>query len=997
VELSAEKLPSIAWATLPGTGPGLYSVIFQVEDASPGSGIALFSAAGEGFEGIGYGNDPNSKLVFGPCTPQEQPHSAWGADDKRPMPYAGPGQWLRLVVAGGMSRCWISSDGIHWGAVFDPRARIGAWRDVGLYLRDDIGPEKPNGPRKPATTSHHIRLRRLQIRELDGLTGAVSAELRRKAAAADLQFGPGESIEAWTTRIAGLAPAGCLPAEWRTACTLQVLAGPVQADAATVLLDRAVAERLTSLPTLQARLSLLRDAALIDRGRPEDVARQAEYWEQLGRSLLQTGSEAEFQHYQKARLESSGGGGLMSASLNNESLLLLYADHRWEELERFEKRLNFWRLSCPAARQSLVDAKLFDWMYPRTAGWVGRKSISPADLCQPLIVPVSRAVSGVFQNLRAALEDRQYKEAARLLTTSYALRDDSLIAAPSDEQLLVSYRGMQRILLHRRKLAEAISGGLDAAARLKVQQTLSQGDPAAIEALTVQYYGTTAHAAACQWLGDRALAGSDFGRALSWFEEGRLTAAPQQQPDLAARVRLASAMLGRLRGGPPTQPVSFGGMELSPEQFERRVRLAAAKQQARVEAAPLADAIAVLPDPQPAQFRFAPWGEFDGGGNGALGQVTMASGDDILMISSRRRAAALDPASGKTRWSWDLGNSPLTGPIYPLMAGQRIYYRSMTAPGKYGIVCLDKKTGRGLWRRDCGDNAAGDPQLFQGRLYVLTLASGSGAGGIFYSFLCLVELDAESGEVLSRSRLAEVSREASEPSATSKPPECQSMWVGNRLVVAFSGAVLCLDLRERVQWLRTSEAIPAEIDPAFHFQLRQMPRESGGRLYLQQPGNCAVQCLQAETGELVWRRGVVGLRRIVDLDNTRLLVQTAHGLTALRAATGEILWRRDLPGLLSAAARNAAGQLLCARQIVQADNSQLALLWIDAATGQTKAHSLLPLASRDPLALGPIVVGGDRAWCCGNRDLEGNAQPGAPGMRIFALRPSGPAREGDLP
>jgi len=265
------------------------------------------------------------------------------------------------------------------------------------------------------------------------------------------------------------------------------------------------------------------------------------------------------------------------------------------------------------------------------------------------------------------------------------------------------------------------------------------------------------------------------------------------------------------------------------------------------------------------------------------------------------------------------------------------------------------------------------------------------------SALYLAELNPENGGVLSQRHLGEVTR-GTDVQEVARPPEYQSIWLGDRLVVLFSGAVLSLDLQGRVQWLRNSAAVPPEIDPTSPTQLRQPPIESGGRLYLQQPGSCAVECLTSQTGEIVWRRGIIGLQQILDLKGDRLLVRSAYGLTVLHAATGQILWRRELPGILSAVARNSAGKIFCTRQIVQVDKSQLALLWIDAATGETKAHSLLPLTTgREPLTLGPIMVSGDQAWSCGGRGIEGDLKPGGTGMRISTMQPAGQAIEGDLP
>jgi len=768
----------------------------------------------------------------------------------------------------------------------------------------------------------------------------------------------------------------------------------------------------------------------------EDVTQQLERWEQLGRTVLESGTEAEFQQYQKDRMETLPIGGLISPSLVNERLRLLYAERRWDELGRFEKQLNqplaghlplkanpkrFAKQAIPLPPHYVADnPQLFAWMYERIVGRSAQNSAPLADLRQPLIVPVSRAASGLFQQLRAALEDKQYEEAAGLLTSSYALRNEGLIATPGDEQLLVSYRGMQLILLRRRELAEAMGGRLDDAARLRIQQTFSQGDPAAVEALTIQYYGTPAHASACQWLGDRKLVGTDFTQALAWYDEGRLTASPEQQADLAARVRLAAAMLGDLRGEPPVKPVSFGENHFPPEQFERRVRDAVA-QRAKAPTASPADAFPVLSVPQPVQFDFAEWGVSDAGGNRdpLSARITGTAHDDLLIVSHRQRTVALDSASGKARWSWEQGDSDLPDPICPLLQGRRIYLRTTTVSGRYGVVCLDEKTGRVLWRRDCGDNVAGDPQLVQGRLYVLTFGEPTGSRRMFTSPLYFVELNAENGEVLSRSHFADASREGEGKVAThvDRRPEYQSICIGNRLIVLFSGSVLCLDLQGRVQWLRTSAVIPEEIDPVSHFRPCQPPRESAGRLYLQQPGSCTVECLAAQTGELVWRRGVVGLLQILDLltpagkritepgnDPSRgsnndelLLVRSAYGLTALQAATGRVLWRKELPGMLGAVARNAPGQIFCTRQIVQGGQSQLALLWIDAATGETKAHSLLPCAGRNALTLGPIIASGDRAWCCQGGRTEAKPKPGGNGISISVMLPTGPAVEGDLP
>ena len=118
--------------------------------------------------------------------------------------------------------------------------------------------------------------------------------------------------------------------------------------------------------------------------------------------------------------------------------------------------------------------------------------------------------------------------------------------------------------------------------------------------------------------------------------------------------------------------------------------------------------------------------------------------------------------------------------------------------------------------------------------------------------------------------------------------------------------------------------------------------------------------------------GIVGLERIADLPDNRLLVKTVRGLVALNKATGEVLWQREFTDMRSALARTASGLILCARQRTLGDKSQLEFLWIDSATGLTQAQSAMPLEQNRPGFFGPIVVRGDRTWCCMGHEAPRN-------------------------
>jgi outer membrane protein assembly factor BamB len=1006
VELSADNTTKQALATVDVAGPGLYEVIAEVDEATAGSGLALLNAKGEPLEGIEFGRE-GKEHAFGYGSPREQPWLGNFDFNNRPVALAGPRQWLRLVVAGGWSKCWISGDGAHWGSVLDCRDRSGSWQSIALYVREMRDRRNPESP------TSHIRIRSLQVRELTGLTSAVAADLPAQAAAVGvaMKFEQGESAQAWTERIARLAPKGTSPAAWRYACTLQALAAPIRGDEAETLLDRAVREQLSELKATPARIDLLQDAALVWRPRREDAQRQLELWDQLAREVLNTGGAADFDRCQEAAAQASLGDpperyGAISWELARDAVILFYIERQGAEMSRMERKVAFWRASDPQfggwpATQQLEPLRL--WLGVHRFHRVGRRMTPTIDNARTLSPPLNRPASSIIAEVQSAVEGKQYADAARILITSEppvrgsAAVAEGLVPSPDDDRLFGSYPSVLRqIIQGHPELSEAMTRQIGPADQLKIEQALAHGDPNAVEALPLHYCGTPAAAIPCQWLGDRALAAADAAQAASWYGEGLRWASPSQQPDLAARKRLAAAMQGSAEGRPPTQAVSFGGMKVSPEQFEGWVRVELARRRAPDDSATTADPLAVIRVPQPVDFQASMFGELhDDGGRSVRTEelpqelrdidwswrhLTLRTAGNWLLAVHRTRIAALDLAGGRLRWEVQLGNSWSLGPVRPLICNQRIYLRAAASSGT-GVICLEAKTGRKLWTADSGGPAVADPLFFQGRLFALAFGP---AEGPLAATLCLVELNPETGEVLSRRPIVETL----EPETLRT--ECQASMVGDRIVILLAGNVVCTDLQGRMIWLRQATSLPGAVNPAFLRQQCQPAIESGGRLFVQQPGSCAIDCLEAETGQCRWRRGIIGLQSIVDLPDERLLARTTMGFVAVNKATGEVLWQRDVPDVLSALARTTSGLILCSRHAIIRDKAQIIYLWIDAATGRTRAHSVTMLERKEPVMFGPILASGDRLWYCFG--YGSNGPPSAENdKRIIELRPGSPA------
>jgi len=1007
VELAVRNTAEIAMASVAVAERGLFEVIAEVDEATPGTGIALFNAKGEALDGIEFGREGNKTLAFGFGSPKGQPWLGNFDFANRPVSLAGPRQWLRLVLVGGLMNCWISGDGVHWGRVLGPRDCPGPWQSIAIYAR------AANDRSNSDNSARHIRVRNLQVRELSGLTTAAAADLLAKAATAGvaMKTDRGESPQAWTERVARLAPEGSSRRAWRYACTLHALAASVQADAGEWLLYRAVRDSLGELRSTRAKIDLLQDAALLWRPRQDSAYRQVELWERLGRELVNAGTWADFELYRQGSMQASLGeppdrSGPMSWELARDATMLFYVERRNADLARMESLCAFWRASDPQAAAWPVGQqldRLLLWLNVQPARKSARRRSTALDTTRMVIPPVSRAATNILSEVQSALEVQQYSDAARVLVTCDPPRDAGLVPAPDDDQLFVSFRTALRLLMfENRGLREAMVEQIGPADQLKIEQTLAQGDPAAVEALPLQYCGTPAAVLPCQWLGDRALAAADLVHAGSWYDEGLRWASPAQQPGLAARQRLVSAMLGIAQGQPPAQSVSLGGVQVSPEKFEGWIRDQLSRHRTAAEVDSPTDSLPVVVAARPVLFQAASFGQLnDASGRGfkmdevpyefreidwSWRHLTVPNGEDSLIAVERSRITAFDPAGGNVRWDVRLRNGWSSSPVRPLVRGQQIYIRASATPDRTGLACLDARTGRRLWLCDLGGTAASDPLWYRGRLHLLTIGP---AVGQFVSPLSLAQVDPETGDVLSRRQIVDTAQR------DSWPCECQASWAANRLIVLLAGSVISTDLQGRISWLRQETTLPYNVEPVFIHQYCEPAIESDGRLFVRQPGSCTIDCLALDTGRRCWQRGILGLQRMVDLSAGRLLAATARGLVALNKTNGEVLWQCEFPGMLSALARTSSGLVLGARQATIDNKPHLVILWIDAATGEIRAHGPLPLEKNQPCFFGPIMARGDRTWCCFGYGAQNDSPTAENPKRIMALRPGGPAPAGE--
>ncbi len=811
----------------PSAGP--CEVVFEVDHPAPGSGVFLADETGRPLGGIEFLTDPRTGwTAFEYGLPGQPPNRSNLNADWYLTPYAAPRQWLRLVAYSNSLTCWTSGDGVHWGRTFSSVWYGGGWRQAGIFVQASRN--------EPADPTRRIRLRSLQVRQLDGLTGVVPAALRGQAAARRAkQTGKPVWSELWSWRrwVGQSMPAGADEAAWRCACSLDALTGDGNChhDVVVAALQQLLDDGPDRAASFQARIHLLQDAALLlDGYNPEEHRRYLEAWQRVGRAVLPEVNSAGFDLLRRSFATASVPNperrfDLVAPPLARDWLLVLLGQQQWRELYQWCSRLIFWhqtirwRQPWPQGEEPL--RRLVEWTLSELggvrAGPNGHKSIAVEDGWQHgLTVSVNRDAFSAVSDLEAAAGDRLYSDAAQVLAGNAVAPGAGLVPDAADVQLFTSYQTAVKLLFERcPPLQREVAARFKAADELRVREAIAQADQAAMERFVVQYYGTPAAAAAHRWLGDRLLSGGEFSQALGHYRDALSTASPGQRPAIDARIRLAAAMLGLDAGQPIGAPVVLGESEVAPQVFEQWVREMRERYRKAGAAASAPAAVGPFAAPGPFEPKSRLKIEIDTGADpqqvpGQIKnldwparQLALVPAGNVLLAANRFQVAAIDPAAGKTLWTYGLGSNQAQAHLWPLLpmrpavAGDRVYARLLPKSGHPLVVCLDLASGKKRWECEGPSNLVSDPLPLGERLFAL--AAEAPPGQLTWQ-LMWIELDRESGDVLRRKPLVELR------SDVAPPWTCQAAVVGQRVVAAVGGVLLAVDSDQNLSWLRPAPA-----------------------------------------------------------------------------------------------------------------------------------------------------------------------------------------------
>lgn len=998
VELVAEENTKSAQAGVTICRPGLYEYLFEIEDAQPGTGIYLGNQQGEHLCRFAFfRHKETGRTVF-----DLQPSSYWDSErsynfSSDVTPFAGRHQWVRLVTGAGVLRCWISGDGVHWSEPRTNAAEVrGACTEIGLACSA--------GDRKRA-----IKLRSVELRRLVLLGSLAPQEIMQRVGS----LAGSKSFEEWQHRVAESRPIDVPEDLWRRACSLHTISHNLENSLSQPVVHRLVEEVLAGAGDWQFKLRLLDEACLLvffdNYGDHWNAPPYAQHYQQLGKELIRRGHPAPFTTVSRAVMRMPGWSihaGPFPQELLRHELLTLAQQQRWQDLGELCRRLKYWtRISqyqfywLPWQSGKEVTVHLLNWADAQAAQHAPKpvnaaRSAVTAERRHPLIAQLSKESYNVYGELAGALDGQAYRAACQIIASSADYPTVGLLPHDQDPRLLVALpTAIDLAMLRWPALRRTMRQQFGPLGQLRIKQAIADGDPAAVEAVTYQFRGTEAAAEAHRWLGDRELSGGRFARACGHYRSALRSRSPAQRDQVHARLRLAAAMMGRDSGRPVAMPVEIGWTRFSAGGFEHLVRQAYDARRGPDPSPPPAGdgTMATLrPCPPPARYEVRGWARIDGGNDKQPGglpkegfdwgarQIAVVVTGGRMIVNNQVRQIAFDLNTGGVRWQKqrDLNDRQpqwSQAPMWPVVDHGRIFVRRLSDKGPE-LACLDGNDGNLLWSTSPAGPLVCDPLLVGQELVSFTASEDLG----WKLSLELVAFDPETGELRRRVPVARFHDHWSGAVA------CRAVAVDGEIIATVGGTALCCDLSGRLRWIRRQIWTPPPKDLAHAVswlkQVHRVPLVVDDRIWATQPGVWAVECIELDTGRLLWRTALPELSSLAGRVGSRLIVETTDGLLALGADTGKVVWRHDAEDRLDT--RVCGGpDAVCYVRLEPTDRSnpnrprRPVLVWIDPQTGRTAAESTLEVSIKDNLRLGPLIVHGERQWALiGQGDRPGDRE-----------------------
>jgi outer membrane protein assembly factor BamB len=952
--LSAVETKQPAWAVLPlPAAAGLREFVVRLEGVAPGTGLVLADDKHAPQSVLRFQANKNipGTLQIDRKPPNDNALESAEPLASRPFLFVNAGQpvWLRLRQCGGVQRVDLSGDGRRWVLGTGPQPAFAA---IGMHA-------------VPHPSARSITIAALEQAGFPRLDALASLDARESA----VELPPQGPFAAWLAAADAAKPPAADAGAWRRACALKAVAGNAAKDLAIDLLGFLWRESFSLELTDEARHELLDEilalAPVVDE--PAAAMRIAGLLTSLGGERAAEGVLRCFSAISTdlaaMPLRSGDPFSPFPEPLARREIVGLLAQGDGEAVHGLVEQLSFF--GCTAKPRNDV---FFTWA---DAVATSRLAAKPAALAaawrHPLLAAPGKESLSVHAELTVAMAGEDWQDVCRLIDAAAADGSIDLLPDRDDPDLLVSLpvavatamRDEPRLLETMRQKRERIAG-------LRLLESTSAGDAAAIETVTVQFHGTAAAAEAHGWLGDRSMAAGRFAAARRHYD----AAVPTIPPAAEKQVKRITAALDLARklgsvgavAAPPVRPAlpTSGDLVATP----------AARLEGDVGGNP-----AGLPAPLASGGIDWPPHAIDW----VARQLAVIPLADRLLVSNRFQLASHDPATGAVQWRAGLGGDAAAThewaghAMRPVADATRAYVRRLRKVGP-ALAAIALADGTVAWELPSAADRqfVSDPLLADGGAVVICVARK-----VEESYqLALMTLDAATGRIVGEQPLVVLA------GGWWTIRDCQLVAADGIWLVVAGGSVIACDEQGRVRWVRRNPWMPPAVDAFWMLVAQGLPLVRDGRVHVVQPGVPGVVTLDAASGRVLWRladpaatrlRGIVQGRLIVERIGTTVSASAVPAgetgdLVALDAATGGRGWRFGPADLLEASLATDDALLAAVRQPVAGKNTRLAaLVRIDPATGrETNRWPLAACEDPEPF-LGPLV-------------------PTAAGLRVFSGR-----------
>ena len=223
--------------------------------------------------------------------------------------------------------------------------------------------------------------------------------------------------------------------------------------------------------------------------------------------------------------------------------------------------------------------------------------------------------------------------------------------------------------------------------------------------------------------------------------------------------------------------------------------------------------------------------------------------------------------------------------------------------------------------------------------------------------LYLATVDPQSGIVLSQQVLTQVAKSWRGRSMAEVVP----METG--FLIHLGGLVIATEADGvSIRWVRTIVTAAAEVDRIGVHQYTQRPLVENGQIILLTPGDVGLECLDAATGQRVWRYDGATIVRMLGQVGPTLICQSLDGLVWVNQADGKPTREFRWPVEIDSVTVTDAGQLVILDRVPhwKENNKRIARLsWVDLTTGRRERTTPVAVLG-DNERLGPLMtLGGD--------------------------------------